>query len=668
MKASWNWLTDYVPLRGKVTEIADRLTMAGLTVEAVEETPDDFILDVEITSNRPDWLCHLGIAREAAALHGLALKVPQVKLPEPAGKAADLAALEVTARDLCPLYTGRIITGVKVEESPGWLKDRIEAVGLRPVNNVVDITNYVMYECGQPLHAFDLERLEGRKVVVRRAAKGEGITLIDGTKHTLEESDLVIADGKRPIAVAGVMGGLETEICDDTTDIFLESAKFDQYSIRLSAKRLGLSSDASYRFERGVDLETVDWGSRRAAQMILETAGGSIAEGVLAVGETSAPRPVVRLRQSHLARLLGMTVPIERVRSILASLGFVLRGGSPGETLVEVPSFRGDVKEEADLAEEVARIHGYDRVPFVTGMRIQAGRRTPRERLVRTVEGVLTAAGLRGCVCYSLVSGELFRTTSPWLDGEPVYLQEGGGRENVFMRPGLVASLLTVRKTNEDRKVQGADLYEIAHVYLPSEDELPDQPLMAAAVTGDDFPGVKGIVERLLSETGVDGITFEPASLPFLEPGRAARIARAGEMIGYLGCLNGALQEKVDLAEPVSLFELRLTGLEESVHEAAAFVPLKRFPGVERDLAVIVDEEVRWADVLACVEKAGVDLVDEITFSSVYRGEPVPAGKKSIAFHVVFRSGERTLTGREADAAQARLVEALSGDLGAQLR
>ena len=668
MKASWNWLTDYVPLRAAVAEAAERLTMAGLMVEGIEETPDDFILDVEITSNRPDWLSQLGIAREAAALYGLALKVPQVELPDPVGRAADEAALEVAAQEICPLYTGRIIKGVKVGESPDWLKTRLAALGVRPVNNVVDITNYVMHECGQPLHAFDLALLGGRKIVVRRAENGEMITLIDGTRHTLRQSDLVIADEARPVAIAGIMGGIESEIGETTTDIFLESAKFDPYSIRMTAKRLGLSSDASYRFERGVDLETVDWGSRRASQMILEIAGGEIAEGVLAIGKTTLARPVVRLRMSRIERLLGVAVPIEETRRILASLGFVLRGGSPDETLVEVPSFRGDVKEEADLVEEVGRIYGYERVPFATGMRITAGRYTPRQRMVDAVNDVLTSAGFYGCVSYSLVSGAVFEKINPWSDKGLVYLQDRAGHENVFMRASLLASLITARKTNEDRKVKDADLYETAHIYLPSDGELPEQPLMVAAVFSADFSGIKGVIEKLLGELGVDDAAFETAAVPFLEEGLAARIVRDGEMIGYAGILAEDLRAQMDLGEGVSVFELRLKGLEQAAHAAAVFEPLKRFPGVERDLAVLVDEGVTWAGILSCIGKAGADFIDHISFASVYRGEPIPHGTKSVAFHIVFRSPERTLTGEQADAEQARVVDALSAGLGAALR
>lgn len=668
MQASWNWLTDYVQVKAAVSEVAGRLTMAGLIVENLTETADDVVLEVEITANRPDWLSHFGIAREIAGLYGLAARVPEVRLPEGAGNVADFAALEVSAPDLCPLYTGRVIKGVKVGPSPSWLKKKIEAVGLRSVNNVVDVTNFVMFECGQPLHAFDLALLGGAKVVVRRAKNGESITLIDGSKLTLKESDLVIADEKRPIALAGVMGGIDSEIGDSTKDVLLESAKFDQYSIRISAKGHGLSSDASYRFERGVDLETVDWASRRAAQLIVETAGGKLAEGVLAVGLQSAPRPVITLRMSHLKRLLGMEVPIEKVRAILASLGFVIRGGSPEDTAVEVPSFRGDVKEEVDLVEEVARIHGYDKIPVETGRKIAAGRETARERMTAAAEGVLTAAGFYGCVCYSITAQGLFKRMSPWTDKAPIGIESRPGHEHSFMRTSLVPSLLSVRKTNEDRKAARPDVYEIAHIYLPSEGEVPDQPLTVAMVAGGDFLTLKGTVERLLETLGAEGARFEPAEFPFLEKGRAARITLDGRMVGYAGTLSQALLGEIDLREGVNVAELDLTTFETLAGKTATMQTLDRFPGVERDLAIVVDEEVLWAEIVAAIEGAKVDTLDSVSFSSIYRGAPIPEGKKSVALHVVFRSRERTLTGGEADEAQARVVAALSAKLGATLR
>ncbi len=668
MKASWNWLTDYVTLKAPAAEVADRLTMAGLTVEGIDKTPEDICFDIEITSNRPDWLSHIGIAREIAALYGRALHVPAIKLPAGGSPVGDEAALEVPDTGLCPLYTGRVIKGVKVAPSPAWLREKVESVGLRSINNVVDVTNYVMYECGQPLHAFDLAKLAGGKVVVRRALTGEPIALIDGTTHTLTDSDLVITDGKKPVALAGIMGGAESEIGDETSDVFLESAQFDQYCVRSTAKRLGVSTDASYRFERGVDIETVDWASRRAAGLIVEIAGGRLCEGVLKVGAEPGARPEVRLRMSRVRRILGIDVPIEEARRILASLDFVLRGGSPDETVVEVPSFRGDVKEEIDLIEEVARIKGYDKIPFATALKVAVGRRSPREIITQAAEEVLTACGFYGCVSYSLVTGEIFRKISPWTSQAPVYIENREGHEDTFLRPSLVGSLLFVRKTNEDRKVPYADVYEVAHVYLPSNDTLPDQPLMAAAVTGRDFLAAKGVVERLLAAIGAEDVEFQSCDFPFLAPGEAASIISDGETIGFIGRLDSSIVESVDLRRGVSIAEINLSHFEAKPRNVERFKTLQRFPGVERDLALVVPENVKWAEIVSCIEGADAQHLDSISFISLYRGKPIPEGSKSVALHLVFRSPEKTLTGEEADRAQARIVDALSERLGATLR
>jgi phenylalanyl-tRNA synthetase beta chain len=668
MKASWNWLTDYVPLKASVAELSERLIMAGLIVEEVEETAEDIVLTVEITSNRPDWLSHLGIAREIAGLYGQTVRVPKVDLP--AGKPGldKAASLEVLDFTLCPLYTGRVIRGVRIAPSPSWLAERVEAVGLRPVNNVVDITNFVMYECGQPLHAFDLNRIGGGKVVVRSAKAGEFLTLIDGSKKALKPGDCVIADAAKPIALAGVMGGIESEISPDTVDIFLESARFDQYSTRIAAKRLGISTDASYRFERGVDAATVDWASRRCCQLILEFAGGALLDGVLKAGSDAVPDRVVTLRRSHLARLLGMDVPSDAASGILTSLGFTVRSSSAETTSVIVPSFRGDVKEEADLVEEVARIYGYDKIPVASGISIAAGSRTRREQVRDCVESVLTAAGYYGSISFSLMSSDLGRKISPWTSAAPVYIENRAGQENAYLRRSLIPSLLAVRKTNEDHKVDRPDLYEIAHVYLATGAELPDQPLMASAVTGDDFAALKGVVEKALTMLDAPDVSFVPACYDFLAAGEAADVMVGGRKVGCIGRINDAMQREVDLRAPVVVAEIDLTSFEEADERVRTYAQLARFPGIDRDIAVVIPEEVTWADMLAAAAASGAAFVESVSFVSIYRGKPIPEGQKSLALRVVFRSGERTLTSAEADAEQAKIVRAFEERFGARLR
>ncbi len=668
MKASWNWLTDYVSVKAPVAEVCERLIMAGLIVEEIEETAEDIVLTVEITSNRPDWLCHLGIARELAGLYGTTVRMPEAKIEESGRDVRESASVEIADLGLCQVYTARVIRGVRIGPSPAWLREKVEAVGLRSVNNVVDVTNFVMLECGQPLHAFDLAKIGGAKIIVRPAKAGEFITLIDGTKKTLAAGDCVIADERHPIALAGIMGGVESEIGDSTVDVLIESARFDQYATRMSAKRLGVSTDASYRFERGVDGATTDWASRRCCQLILETAGGALERSVLKAGSDEAPRRTVTLRMSHVKRLLGMDVPIEQARTILASLGFVIRGGSPETTVVEVPSFRADVREEADLVEEVARIHGYDRIPSASAMTIAAGAKTRREQVRETVERVLTASGCYGCVSFSLTSQELGRTVSPWTDRPPVYIENRAGQENAYMRRSLVPSLLYIRKANEDRKVDRPDLFEIAHVYLAGDGELPDQPLMAAAVTGDDFQSAKGIVEQLLDELDADGVRFVPAARDFLGDGEAADIVMNGRTIGYIGRVSDAVRSQVDLREAVTVVELDLTPFEAAPEKVRTFTPLQRYPGIDRDVAVILGEEVTWAAVEEAVRASGAENIESVAFVSIYRGKPILEGSKSLAMRIVLRSGERTLTSDEADAAMARIVEALSSKFGGRLR
>jgi phenylalanyl-tRNA synthetase beta chain len=526
----------------------------------------------------------------------------------------------------------------------------------------------VMFECGQPLHAFDLAKVRDSRIIVRPAVSGEHLTLIDSSKITLRNTDLVIADGGGPVAIAGVMGGIDSEIGDKTVDVLLEAAKFDQYSIRMTAKRHGLSSDASYRFERGVDIAGVDWASKRCADIIMETAGGKLQKGVLLAGSDYVPLRELTLRMPRMSKVLGMEVPIEQARTILASLDFVLRGGSPGTTVVEVPSFRNDVKEEIDLIEEVARIYGYDRIPVETGMKIAVGRRTARERVRDAAEEVLTASGYYGCVSVSLVTGDIARSISPWSSRPGVYVENRAGQENAFMRLSLVPSLLAVRKTNEDHKVERCDVYEVAHVYLASDEQLPDQPLMVAAVAGEDFHALKGVYEKVLEALDAPDAEFVPAKRDFLADGCAANIVLGGKVIGFIGTLDEKLRKAVDLSGAVTAAEMDLTLFEGMPERTKTFAALARYPGIDRDIAVIADEEVLWAQVLDCVTSSGAANIESASFVSLYRGQPIPKGKKSLAFRIVFRAADRTLTGDEADAAQAKIIEVLDKRLGAKLR
>jgi len=670
MRVSYDWLRTYASALPPPRELAERLTMGGSAVEAVEEIPGDTCFEIEITSNRADCLCHLGLAREAAALTGGAFALPEITFEEDTTPVGQLAAVDVPASDLCPRYTARVIEDVRIAPSPPWLARRIEAMGLRPVNNVVDVTNFVLFECGQPLHAFDLDRLEGRHIIVRRAEPKETITAIDGTTHELTPDRLVIADERRPVAVAGVMGGLDSEVADTTTRILLESAEFDRVSIRTTSRALNLLSDSSYRFERGIDPLGVGWGSRRAIQLIQQVAGGRIAQGVIDVNFQAHEEPVVALRLSRIPLVLGIDVPRGRVIEILERLDFGVEGGGPDVLRVHVPSFRPDVTREVDLIEEVARLHGYDRVPTRSAMTIHLGRVGTRDRMAVTVRERLTGAGLFEAATFSMLSEEESALFPVWTSGAPVTVDdERRGLEN-RLRTSLLPSLLKARRTNQDRANVDADLFELAPVYLPKADEpLPDEPVHLGIVATGSFRRIKGFVEEVLDALGVTAeVACEPFENAFFEPGAGARFVVNGCPVGYAGEVSRSALGAVGLKRPALAAELDLDALTPLVGLRVTVQDLPVYPAVHRDLNVVVDAATPWADVRRVVNQAGDPLLRRLVFRETYTGEHVAAGRKSVVFSMEFRADDHTLTHDEADAAQTRILNALQRDLSAALR
>ena len=469
MATSLNWLNSYLDRPTDANEAEDVLTDVGFPFDGADELDDgDWQLDVEVTSNRPDCLCHAGLARELAARTGRTFTAPPLDLPDATGPAVDTqtsVTIEPDAADLCTLYTARVIRGVSIGPSPDWLTQRIEAIGLRPVNNVVDITNFVLHEMGQPLHAFDMNLLAERRIVVRRANDGEDFTAIDGTKHKLRNDMLVIADAERPVAIAGIMGGLDSEVGDATTDILLESARFDPLSTRTTSRALKLSSDSSHRFERGVDPHGVDAASRRAAALIVELAGGELAEGVVVAGGTPPATTLVSLRPERCRKLMGVDMPVEHMVEHLAALGLQPDWEPEADQITcTVPSHRAaDLTREIDLIEEIARMHGYDHIGFEPKMQITA-RRPQVEVLARNEIGrALVAHGYHETITFSFASpkhAEPFRA-----DWEPVRVDEEKKKAEPELRPSLLPSLLECRKSNQDAGNQGVRLFEVAQVF-----------------------------------------------------------------------------------------------------------------------------------------------------------------------------------------------------------
>jgi len=657
MKVPLSWLKEYVDAPGSPQELAKLLVMAGVGIESIEGD----VLDLEITANRADLLSMLGVARETGVNLRKPVRVPKVKYLEAGDDVSKAFAVEVPARDLCPRYTARAVLGVKVGPSPSWMVQRLEAAGIRSINNVVDITNYVLLETGQPLHAFDARLVRGKKIVVRRAGPGEKIVAIDGKEYALTKDNLVIADAERAVAIAGVMGGKESEITGATVDVLLESAQFDPVSIRRTARRLGLSSDSSYRFERGVDHDTVDYASRRAVQLIFELAGGKPMTGVIDASVSRANRPVARVRPARVAQVLGMQVSPGRVREILAGLGADVVG-SDDQLEVTAPVGRRDLKIEVDYIEEVARIEGYDKIPCDTSFGLRVAVDNP-EDLVRE-ETRATLAGLGG---YEVLTWSFAEATTPnrvsyWTTGAPIPLRDPQGNVDRTLRESLAPRLLEVLQTNESYKEQLRPVFEIAHLYRRDGKAYGEKTVLAVAASGDPL-GVKGLLETTLSRLG---IAFElvPASFPFLEAGTAAEVKVGGAAVGYLGQATAALAE---LRAPASVAEVDFEAVVKAARLTRPYKDFNRQPPVDRDLAVVLPDAIPWKQVEAAVRAAAPPTLESVRFLNEYRGKGIDPGFKSWAFTMVFR-GDRTLTGPEVDQAVKAILKSLEGSFQAKQR
>lgn len=676
MIVSWDWLKQYVRLDMTPDALTERLMMAGLNHEDTHALGDDLAINLEVTSNRPDCLGHLGIAREISVLWNRPLAIPPAAVREGATPVGDLAGVSVEDPRACPRYTARVIRGVKVGPSPPWLVNRLATLGVAAINNIVDITNYVLFECGQPLHAFDLAKLAGRRIVVRAARPGEEFLAINHKKYSLDAAMCVIADAERAVGLGGVMGGADTEVSQHTRDVLIESAEFDPQSIRNTARKLNLHSDSSYRFERGLDPQGVDWASRRTAELILELAGGELAAGVLDVGRRVPEREPIRLRFGQLKRVLGIEVDPATACGILTALGG--RELRADDVVVELvpPSWRRDLTREIDLVEEVARIHGYDKIPEDVSVPMATSHRTRPDRILAKVRQVLTAAGFDEAMTLSAVEEPWSEAFSPWTDRPALRSSMSVLRRADRLRRSLVPSLLGARHTNESLANPVIELFEIAHVYLPRGGaELPREELMVGLTSGGDFFAVKGVIEGLLAALHPAAeLETRPTAQGLFDRQRSAELrlhcqGNRDLLLGYLGELSPEARERFELRGATTVAELEFSLLA----RVAELVPKYRqppvFPTVSRDLNLVVDEAVEWADVAQSVREAAAPYVDAVEFQDVYRDDTrLGAGKKSLLLTLVLRSPDGTLTNDQADQVRSRVVEACAAAHRAQLR
>jgi phenylalanyl-tRNA synthetase beta chain len=702
MNISYNWLRELADVGLEPRELADRMTMAGLAVDAVHEAGDDHVLEFDLTSNRPDCLSHLGIAREAAALTGARITLPDVAAKSVEGRAEEFTSIVIEDEDLCPRYAARVVRGVKIGPSPEWLVKRLQAIGQRPINNVADITNFVMHEMGQPLHAFDLATLDEHRIVVRRARAGEKLKTLDGVERELDERMLVIADASRAVAVAGVMGGEETEISGSTTDVLVESAYFDPQSVRRTSKQLGLQSEASYRFERGVDYEGVRRAQDRCVALICELAGGTATEDAVDVyPKRIAPRTVA-LRPRRVEELAGLSVGADESLRILLSLGFEQNEGEGERLFFGVPTWRNDVSIEEDLVEEVARIHGYDKIGEALPPSPVTGEYLAGDRRRRRARQVLTAAGFNEAINISFIeeSGAVGETAADEEPGEgrfevlPGLLKTEG--EGAFvrlsnpivegarlMRPTLLPGLLESLRHNFNRGTRNVRLFETGRVFAagntdsarPNEVEafalvVTGQALEEGHATGRevDFYDLKGGLESAADAIRVGGLEFESASVRHLREGQSARVTLKGTEVGTLGRLSEEVAAAYKFRQPVYVAEVSLTALLASVEELSRYTPLPRFPSVVRDVSLLADRRAGYGDMRRKVLSLGIEEGRGVSLVDVYEGGNVPEGKRSVTLRVEYRADDRTLRDEEADEMHARVVAALEEEFGSQLR
>ena len=685
MLVSLKWLAKYVDLPMSHEELAQRLSLSGLNHEGTDLINDDVVIDLEVTSNRGDCLGHIGVAREVGVLYGLSVCKPTTELNCSSQSVDALLTVENQFEDACPRYTARVIQGVQVGKSPDWLVDALQSVfwkrridgtieQYQSINNVVDATNYVLMESGQPLHAFDYAQVDGKKIVVRPGRNGETIDAIDHRQYELNESTCVIADANQASAVAGVMGGANSEVSETTRDLVIESAVFTPLSVRRTARRLKLHSPSSYRFERKVDPLGVEWASQRVCEMIVDLAGGEVVSGVIDTAAEVKPREPVVLRAGQVERILGIKIDPEEITRILVALGCQAQTGeldSDSGRLYVPPSWRHDLTREADLIEEVARIHGYEKIPENAPIPVAPSSKRVFDTALDRIRQVMTAAGLSEAMTPSIVTQKVDESLSPWTERPALESETPMLKGAKRLRRTLLPSLIEGRAKNWSAASMAADLFEIAHIYLPNEtdDALPTEQYSLGLVAGKEFFELKGIVETLCERLG----TQQPLQVNLVNrsgftPGKCVQMKLGDVEVGYLGSVDAKVLKRWKLSDPVVVAEVNLPTLLAQARLVPQQQAVSSFPSIQRDLNFVVAESVRWSDMEHVVRAAvGAELA-AVTYRETYR-DPSKDGKdrKRVLMSVELQSHDATLSGQQADDLVGKLIGACREKLSAEL-
>ncbi|HQA04375.1 MAG TPA: phenylalanine--tRNA ligase subunit beta [Thermodesulfovibrio thiophilus] len=691
MKVPFNWLKEYIEGSITLNEVASSLTMSGLEVSAIEEYNDDKVLDIEVTPNRSDCLSIIGIAREIRAIFGLKLKKPTTKIKEELRD--DRFAISIANPELCFRYAGRIIRDLKVAPSPKWLKSRLEKAGIRSINNVVDVTNYVLFEYGHPLHAFDLDFIEGQRIRVGTpetisGKNKEEIVTLDGIKRTVTTDDLLIWDAVKPIAIAGVMGGANTEVTEKTVNIIIESAYFKPESVRKTSKRLGLKTEASYRFERGTDIEALKEALDRAACLIQEIAGGRIYEAI-DVYPTKIPKIEIPFNTEKICRFVGINLKDEEILRILELLEIDVEK-KDNFYIAKAPTHRQDISIEEDIAEEVTRIYGYDKVPsqlpslfkFVTENHELAKKR----QFFSKFRDYMIGLGYSEAVNFSFMSPDdldLFELPEEDMRRHYISLMNPLKQEESIMRTMLLSNLLRNTERNTARGIETLKLFEIGKIFIADEKTpLPQEPVHLGIITKKeelksvfkddpyDFYALKGLIDGVVRHLKLRNVKYVRSSELFLHPGQSADILINDEKIGFIGVISPTILSKFDFkTKPfICMAELDLDNLFKLTKQELTYKPFSNYPPIKRDTALIVSADFESQKIFDIIDSFGSELIEDVFFFDVYQGKGIPEGSKSIAFRVIYRSFDRTLTAEEVETIHAQLINMLINKTGAVLR
>ena len=653
-------------LRDEYKEGTDMREVLGL---------DDYIIDFKITANRPDCNCFIGVAKEISVVLGTKLTLPVPEYKTVGENITDYIDVTVENYDLCPRYIGRVVKNLRIAPSPDWMQKSITASGMRPINNIVDITNFVMLETGNPMHAFNYDELLDKKIIVRNAKEGERITTLDGNEYDLTTDMLVIADGQNPSCLAGIMGGKESEIEEDTKNLFLESAKFRRDNIRHTGRALGIRTEASGRFEKGIDINNVEYAMNRALQLICDLDAGDIVEGVLDRNQGLPTEKEIKTTVDGILSLLGVDIDKETIVSILNSLGLATTCNGD-EITCKVPTIRDDIEGRADLAEEVMRIYGYDHIKG-TAMRGEVVRGTllPERIKANKIKKLMCGMGAYEIATYSFISSNAIDTLNLAEDDvrrNAIKLINPLGDEYSTMRTQLITSMLTVMATNINRKIESARFFEISKRFvaksLPLTEQPDEIPTMSIGIYGkdEDFFTLKGIIEELLTSFGAH-TQYVRASEPFLHPGRQAKVLANNTEVATFGEVHPTVAAKYDIESRIYVAEIKLDVLYGINKRKTTYKPLPKFPAVERDFAMLCDIDVPVGDLEKAIISGGSRLLERVELFDVYAGSQIPEGKKSVAFSVWLRSNEGTLTDEQIESTSKRIIEKLE-KIGAQLR